>query len=187
MKKSLAAMAMLALGAASMASAAQAEGPIEAQISRIEQAPASERWREMNAFKERLAAMQPDRREQIIDTLRERFMPETAAAQAMAMPHMERVIDQHQATQMFHMENTERMGQRQGVDQYIHNHPDLLPGHGGNLFAPQQPGVPGSQAGSSASSVPGVPGAGQPAPSAPTAQNDHARQPQPILPFGHRN
>ncbi len=178
-KKSFAAMAMLALGAVSAFSAAPTDASIERQIAQIEQAPASERWKKMNAFKERLATMAPAERTQIIETLQQRFAGTEAMTTSMTtLPAMEQVIDQHQATQILHMETMEKMGQQQGVDQYIQNHPDLISGYV-ELPSVPQPSVPDSQTGVTTPSVPTT--------TVPTVQNDQPAPTTPVLPFGTGN
>jgi hypothetical protein len=154
------------LGVSSLAQNVQ----VEEEIARIEKAPAQERWEMMNRFKERLASMQGPRREAAIEALEARMGGASRQA-SRPMPAMERLIEQHQATQMWHTESMERMGQRQGVEQFIHDHPAYrpgpVPGHLGGIQPPASP-LPNAPAGS-----------------APSAQN-RVQAPVAAVPFGHR-
>ena len=153
MKKrfAFAVVAGLALGA-SFATAQSTT--VEEEIARIEKAPAQERWEMMNRLKERLASMQGSQREEAMAALQARMGGASQQA-SRPMPAMERLVEQHQATQMWHMESMERMGQRQGVEQFIHNHPEYrpgpAPGHPGDIQPPAPP-IPNAPSGTAAPS-----------------------------------
>ncbi|WP_456451529.1 hypothetical protein [Hydrogenimonas sp.] len=157
-------MALAALACAGLSLSAAQTVPVQQQIDEIEQAPAAERYKLMNGFKERLAAMQKGERERVLQELRAQFARMERTLQRM--PRMERVIDQQQATQILHMEGVERMGQRQGVEQFIHNNPVFQPGNPGDIQPPQVPNP-------STSPV-----------SVPSAQGGH-ETPVATLPFGY--
>ena len=113
--------------AAAFATYALAEGGtnLDAQIETIKKAPPQERRILMNRLKMELAKMNREQRMEAIQQLRASMQPHMAghgAAQHEMHPRppMEQMVQMDQMKQTHQMGHLEEMGQRQGVDQYMH-------------------------------------------------------------------
>ena len=111
---------------------------IDTQIEKIKHADPEKRRELMNQFKRELTQMNHEQRTEALSKLHGGYAQKgTAHAKAHVnrrtntdgqcgnMRHMAQI---HQKTQMKEMGNAERMGQKRGVDQYMHNHPNMAAG-----------------------------------------------------------
>ena len=131
--------AFLIMGGCSMAMA-QNQTPvgIDEQIQQIESAPPSERYQLMNRFKMQLATMNQQERMHAIEALRSRLQGNLKKMGQQPMKNLPDHVDFHQHNQMMQQGINEQMGQKQGMDEYMHEHPGSYIGP--NISSPSKEG-----------------------------------------------
>ncbi|WP_353661934.1 hypothetical protein [Hydrogenimonas sp. SS33] len=134
---------------------------IDAQIEEIKKAPPSQRRELMNRFKMELAHMNQQQRMEAIRQLRASMQPRmrngAEQGHGMMSPPMRQIVDTDQMRQTQHMGHMEMMGQHQGEEQFMHEHPEFRPYTPDHVTPPFSPGA------GSGSTPPGTPGASNPA------------------------
>ena len=137
--------AFLIMGGCSMAMA-QNQTPIgiDEQIQQIESAPPSERYQLMNRFKMQLATMNQQERMHAIEALRSRLQGNLKKMGQQPMKNLPDHVDFHQHNQMMQQGINEQMGQKQGMQEYMHEHPGFHFGtkgeqKGTSMTNPSQP------------------------------------------------
>ena len=102
---------------------------IDEQIQQIESAPPGERYQLMNRFKMQLATMNRQERMHAIEALRSRMQggsnKQMGSHTHTPMENLPDHVDFHQHNQMMQQGINEQMGHKQGMQEYMHEHPDL--------------------------------------------------------------
>ena len=139
--------ALLITGNFSMVMAdAQKSVNIDEQIQQIESAPPGERYQLMNRFKMQLATMNRQERMHAIEALRSRMQggsnKQIGSHTHTPMENLPDHVDFHRHNQMMQQGINEQMGQKQGMEEYMHEHPDRPFGSKGMKGGNTHPQIP---------------------------------------------